>query len=298
MEAVSKNDTQDAPAGDVMKIDVGAVLKARVPKVARFIPRPVVRWLERVICQDEMNEMLSVCRGRRDADFCRGVLDHLGITIDVAGTGNLPPATHRRVTIVSNHPLGGLDGMALIDYVTSYWGPGVKFVVNDLLMAIEPLHGTFVPVNKHGAQSRGALTQLDEAFDADAPVIVFPAGLVSRRGSDGTVCDLKWRKMFVNKSVQYHRDIIPMHFNGHNSAFFYKFARLRKRLGLKFNIEMVRLPAEVFRCRGARFKITVGPMIRWQSLESGTKADAQAQRIKQLVYDLAPNPMTTEKKNH
>ncbi|MDE7387137.1 MAG: 1-acyl-sn-glycerol-3-phosphate acyltransferase [Muribaculaceae bacterium] len=297
MESVSNNDTKEAAGGgDVMKIDVGAVLRSRVPRYARFIPRPLVRWLERVICQDEMNEMLEVCRGRRDADFCRGVLDHLGITVDVAGTENLPPASRRRVTIVSNHPLGGLDGMALIDWATSYWGPGVKFVVNDLLMAIEPLHGTFIPVNKHGAQSRGSLSQLDEALDADAPVIIFPAGLVSRRGSDGTVCDLKWRKMFVNKSVQYHRDIIPVHFNGHNSAFFYKFARLRKRLGLKFNIEMVRLPAEVFRCRGARFVISIGHMIKWQDLKSGAKADAEAQRIKQIVYALAPNP--TEKKHH
>lgn len=296
MESVSNIDTNEAAEGsDVMKIDVGAVLNARVPRYARFIPRPVVRWLERVICQDEMNEMLEVCRGRRDADFCRGVLDHLGITVDVNGTENLPPAANRRVTIVSNHPLGGLDGMALIDWATSYWGHGVKFVVNDLLMAIEPLHGTFIPVNKHGAQSRGALSQLDEALDDDAPVIIFPAGLVSRRGNDGTVCDLKWRKMFVNKSVQYRRDIIPVHFNGHNSAFFYKFARLRKRLGLKFNIEMVRLPAEVFKCRGARFTISIGPMIMWQDLKCGTKADAEAQLIKQMVYALAPNP--TEKKH-
>lgn len=288
---MSNNDgktTQNTADIEVMRIDLDAVLAARVPGLHRFLPRFIVRWFERIICQDDMNEMLRVCRGKRDADFCRGVLDHLDICIDVAGTCKLPPRDHRRVTIVSNHPLGGLDGMALIDWAVSYWGHGVKFVVNDLLMAIEPLSGTFIPINKHGAQSRQASALLDEAMQADAPVIIFPAGLVSRRGKDGIIKDLTWHKMFVNKSVQYQRDIIPVHFNGHNSAFFYKFARLRTRLGLKFNIEMIRLPGEVFRCRGSRFTITVGNMIPWQALGNGTDAKSQAQLIKQAVYDLAP----------
>lgn len=272
----------------VMQIDLDAVLRQRAPGARRFMPRFFVRWLERIICQDEMNEMLRVCRGKRDADFCHGVLGHLGITVDVSGSDRLPPPAHRRVTIVSNHPLGGLDGMALIDWAVSYWGAGVKFVVNDLLMAIEPLGGTFIPVNKHGGQSRRSSSLLDEAMQGDAPVIIFPAGLVSRKGDDGQIKDLKWHKMFVGKSVQYHRDIIPVHFNGHNSAFFYKFARLRTRLGIRFNIEMIRLPGEVFRCRGARFTITIGDMITWTSLDNGAGADSQANRIKETVYSLAP----------
>lgn len=234
-----------------------------------------------------MNEMLRVCGSMRDGDFCRGVLGHLDITVDIKGEENLPPATNRRVTIVSNHPLGGLDGMALIDWATRRWGPGVKFIVNDLLMAIEPLTGTFVPVNKHGGQSRLASNKLEDTMGADDPVIIFPAGLVSRRGKDGVVKDLEWRKMFVNKSIQYQRDIIPVHFNGHNSSFFYKFARLRTRLGLKFNIEMIRLPAEVFRCRGAHFTVTIGETISWKRLEGGPMASRQAAAIKEAVYKLA-----------
>ncbi len=272
---------------EAMQIDLDAVLRQRIPGVRRFMPRFLVKWLERIICQDEMNEMLRVCRGKRDADFCRGVLDHLDISVGVTGADRLPPRGHRRVTIVSNHPLGGLDGMALIDWATSYWGPGVKFVVNDLLMAIQPLSGTFIPINKHGSQSRKSSSLLDEAMQADNPVIIFPAGLVSRRGSDHIIKDLRWHKMFVNKSVQYHRDIIPVHFNGHNSAFFYKFARLRTRLGLRFNIEMIRLPGEVFRCQGSRFMISIGSMIPWQSLDNGTGANDQARKIKDIVYGLA-----------
>ena len=279
-----------ASDNDVMRIDLKKVLSERLPRYRRWIPGFVIRWLERLICQDQMNLMLEECRGMRDADFCRGVLKHLDVTTTVTGSEKLPPSNHRRVTIVSNHPLGGLDGMALIDFVDRHWGRGAKFIVNDLLMAIEPLSDTFIPINKHGSQSRGASSGIDAAMLADNPVIIFPAGLCSRRGADGLIRDLEWQKMFVNKSIKYERDIIPLHFGGHNSSFFYKFARLRSRLGIKFNLEMVRLPAEVFRCRGAGFTITVGNMIPWQQLSGGSEARAEAARIKETVYSLAPQP--------
>lgn len=280
---------QDPTEDKELKIDLDAVLQAKLPRGRRFIPKFIVTWLKRTICQDKLNEMLRINRGKRGADFCRGVLDHLNIKVDVANEELLPPATHRRVTIVSNHPLGGLDGMALIDWATRQWGKGVTFVVNDLLMAIEPLREVFIPINKHGAQGREALERLDKAFDADAPVIVFPAGLVSRRGADGTIRDLEWQKMFVNKSIKFGRDIIPIHFDGHNSSFFYKFARRRKRIGLKFNIEMIYLPREVFRSAGSHYTISIGRTIPVGELAGGSKAGETATRIKEIVYALAPD---------
>lgn len=269
-----------------LHIDLDQVIASRLPRYYRFIPRFVIRWLEHVIRQDKLNAMLDACSGLRDAAFCRGVIDHLDITVEVKNEQLLPPPSHRRVTIVSNHPLGGLDGMILIDMVTARWGAPVKFVVNDLLMAVEPLTDSFVPINKHGSQSRGASTSLEAALAADDPLIIFPAGLVSRMGPNGTIRDLQWHKMFVNKSIQYHRDIIPLHFDGHNSSFFYKFARLRTKLGLKFNIEMVRLPAEIFISRGSHYTVTAGSMIPWQQLQGGSEAAAQAASIKETVYSL------------
>lgn len=275
------------PEDKVMKIDLDAVLRERLPHGRHFIPRFIINWLKRTICQDRLNEMLEVNRGKQGADFCRGVLDHLNITVNVKDAQNLPPRTHRRVTIVSNHPLGGLDGMALIDWATSYWGNGVRFVVNDLLMAIEPLREVFIPINKHGSQGRDAVEELDTAFAGDAPVIVFPAGLVSRRGKGGIIRDLKWQKMFVSKSIKNNRDIIPIHFNGHNSSFFYKFASRRVKSGLKFNIEMIYLPREVFRSAGSTYTITIGSMIPVSELK-GEHPAAKAATIKEIVYSLAP----------
>lgn len=276
-----------------IQIDLEAVLRSRLPRHSRFIPRFIVRWLERIICQPELNEMLRVCHGKRDADFCRGVLSHLNIKYEVIGEDNIDKAD-RRVIIVCNHPLGGLDGMMLIDYVTALYGEHpVKFIVNDLLMAIEPLGGVFIPINKHGQQSRQSFKAIDEAMAGSDPVIIFPAGLVSRKGGNGRIADLRWQKNFVNKAIQYHRNVIPVYFSGHNSKFFYNFAKLRSRIGLKFNIEMARLPKEVFLSEGKNYKIHIGRPIAWQTLSGGKNAQQTADEIRNIVYNLAPSADST-----
>ena len=270
----------------VMKIDVDGVLRQRIPRYYRYIPRFIIRWLERTICQEQLNDLMEKNGNKTDAEFCAGVLDSLNISYEVLGEENLPSVENRRVVIVSNHPLGALDGMTMIDYITKRYGGNVKFVVNDLLMAIKPLKGVFLPINKHGKQSRNSSNAIDEAMAGNDPIIIFPAGLCSRRQPDGTICDLEWRKMFVNKSVEYQRDVIPMYFDAENSSFFYKFAKLRVRLGLKFNIEMIYLPREIFRSENAKFSIKVGNPISWKNLMSGKHASKQASEIKDIVYNL------------
>ena len=269
-----------------IKIDVDGVLRQRLPRYYRYIPGFVVRWLERTICQEKMNALLESNRGKTDADFCRGVIDYLNVRYSVSGENNLAPDKDRRVVVVSNHPLGGLDGMILIDYVTSVYGGRVKFIVNDLLMAVKPLSGVFIPINKHGKQNRRSSESIDAAFAGNDPIIIFPAGLVSRRQEGGRIEDLEWRKMFVNKCAEYRRNIIPLYFGGENSSFFYKFAKFRKRIGLKFNIEMIYLPREMFLNENGRFDMIIGQPISWETLETGKSAAGQAEKIKRIVYNL------------
>lgn len=273
------------PNPEPIKIDLDAVVRSRMPRHYRFIPKFLIRRVAKMICQDEMNEMLERCAGKRDADFCRGVLDHLNITYSVDGTEHIN-AADRRIILASNHPLGGLDGMILIDLVTKIYGPPVRFIVNDLLMAIEPLSGVFLPINKHGRQSREAFRAIDEAMESDAPIIIFPAGLCSRKGKNGVIADLQWQKNFINKAIDYRRDIIPILFKGQNSKFFYNFARVRQRIGLKLNIEMARLPKEVFRARSSHFDIVIGDPVPWQSLKGARHAQEEADAMRQRVYDL------------
>ena len=269
-----------------IKIDVDGIIRKRLPRHYRYIPRFLIRWVENIICQKRMNEMLVGLRGLYDADFCRGLLDQLGIKYEIKNAENLPSVENKRFLLVSNHPLGALDGVVMIDYLTRLYGGKVKFVVNDLLLAISPLKGVFVPINKHGRQSRKASCDVDEAFASDDPVIVFPAGMCSRRQSDGSICDLEWKKMFVNKAVEHQRDVIPVYFNAQNSSFFYKFAKFRTRLGLKFNVEMILLPREMLNKEDARFEMIVGKPIEYQALKNGKYAKEQAAEIKELVYKL------------
>lgn len=273
----------------LITIDIGQVLADRLgPRRMRYIPRAAVRWLERFICQDRLNALLRDNYPATGADFCAGVLRDLDVTYTVRDAGRLPAPGDSRVLFVSNHPLGGLDGMVLIDMLTRRCcRPDQKlaFIVNDLLSAVTPLRDTFIPVNKHGRQSREAVRRVEEVFDGEGPVVMFPAGMVSRRRS-GLVRDLVWNPMFVRRAVKSGRDIIPLRFEGSNSSFFYKFANLRERLGIRFNIEMIRLPAEVVRAQGSRFAVSVGERIPCGRLLESLDPAAEAARIRSLIYDM------------
>lgn len=273
---------------EALQIEVDKVLQARLAKYYRFIPRFVIRWLEKTICQKEMNTVLHNNAGREGVDFCRGALDELGVTYNVIGE---LPKDDKRYIITSNHPLGGLDGLILADFVSKGYEDkrDVRFVVNDLMTYIKPLQSIFLGVNKHGKQSREASVKLEEAFDSDAQILMFPAGLVSRKGDDGTIADLRWHKMAIQKAISSKRDIIPLYFNGENSQFFYKFARLRNKLGFKFNIEMIYLPQEIFKRKDTNFDIVIGKPISWTSLKGGTNAQNEADRLRETVYNLKTN---------
>ncbi len=277
----------------VIQINLRQIVRERLGRYSRLVPGFVLRYLEKTVCQDRLNELLRNNFPREGAEFCEGVLADLNVGLTVVGEDKLPSPAQRRVVFVSNHPLGGLDGMALIAWATRRYGGKVHFVVNNLLDAVAPLRSVFVPVNKHGSQSRESIRAIDEAFAGEDPVLVFPAGLCSRRGSNGEIADLEWQKMFVNKAVEHHRDVVPLYFSGRNSDFFYNFAKIRKQLGLKFNIEMIYLPSEIFRARGSRFTLVCGDTIGWQELRSGKAAMEQAAEIRSLVYSLASRLQTT-----
>ena len=277
----------------LITIDVGRVLASRLgAERYRRIPACVVRWLERFIRQDRLNELLRNNYPLTGADFCAGVLRDMRVDYRVIHPERLPSAADgpdaQRVLFVSNHPLGGLDGICLIDLLARRVCPeGVQpaFIVNDLLMAVEPLADVFVPVNKHGRQSRSSAAMVDEVFDGPRPVMMFPAGLVSRRRHGQPVRDLAWNPMFVRRAAKSGRDIIPLHFGGENSNFFYKFANLRERLGMKFNIEMLRLPAELVGAEGRTFDVTVGKRIPAATLCQELTPLEEAARIRGLIYE-------------
>jgi len=271
-----------------LRVDVDELLRARAPRYHKWIPRSVVRALERYVCQDQLNDILRATEGLGGSAFARAMLEYLDVDYSVAsGLGNLPPVDVP-VTYASNHPLGALDGVCLIDWVARRHGCEPAFVVNDLLTVVRPLGNIFIPINKHGRQSRSAVSDVDAAFaDLGRPVIMFPAGLCSRQLSAGAeIRDLKWNKMFVQKSAEVGRTVVPLRFEGRNSDAFYRLARRRERIGMKFNIEMIRLPREIFTGAGSRFTVRVGEPVPPARLMRGHGAAAQARDIREYIYTL------------
>lgn len=275
-----------------LKIDVDAVIRARLGARARLVPRWLTRVLERIIRQDGLNELLSHNAHLQGAEFCNAILRDLDVTYTTSGP--LPDPTRRNVIIVSNHPLGALDGITLIDWAASHYGCNVKFLVNDLLMAVDPLRPVFVPVNKFGRQSRHSAEYLDRILaDNDTPLLIFPAGLCSRR-IDGHITDLPWKKTFISRAIENQRDIIPLFFDAENSAFFYNFAQIRRRLLPKINLDMALLPREIFNSRGRCFSIRFGEPISWGTLKGGKMAGIEAVDIRQKVYSLGQRHLSSK----
>jgi len=273
---------QPSEKRDIKTIDVEAVIRSKNPGLAKAIPRLLINYLKRIIHQEEINEILTIFAHLKDAEFIRATLGYLKISYKVFGEENIPSSG--RYIFVSNHPLGGLDGLVFINELSKYF-KNVKFPVNDILTNIENLSGIFLPVNKHGAQGREAARILEETYASDCQVLYFPAGLCSRK-KRGAIRDLKWHKSFISKAIQHKRDIIPVYFSGRNSNFFYNLANLRTSLRIKSNIEMLYLPDEMFSQKGKEIFLVFGEPIPWQNFNSSRSAVEWADWVKSKSYGL------------
>ncbi len=263
-------------------IDVNTIFKTKSPKLYKFIPGFILSYIKRTIHQDEINEVLRKYGHRYGLDFVSSVLEHMGIDYSIKGEGNIP--LEGRYIFVSNHPLGGLDGMIFLDLLGKYH-KNAKFIVNDLLLNLKNLEPVFVPVNKHGRQSAEYVRKIEELYRSDNQVLYFPAGLCSRK-KKGKIKDLEWRKTFIKKAIDHKRDIVPVYFEGENSPFFYRFANMRQWIGIKTNIEMFYLPDEMFRQKGRKINVTIGKPISFTIFDKSKPYARWAEEVKGLVYSL------------
>lgn len=266
-----------------LRIDVDSVIRQRLPRHYKYIPRFVIRWVERIIKQDGLNKILSDIGDKKGVEAADIALADLNVSYKAVNEDNIP--SDGRFIFASNHPLGGLDGMALISLIGHRYDGEIKFIVNDLLMAVKPFDNVFMPINKHGRQTREYALEIEKQYKGDKQMITFPAGLCSRKLKGGKIGDLKWQKFVVSQAISSQRDIIPVFFDGQNSKFFYRFAKFREKLGVKFNIEMIYLPSEMFKCSGKEFGVYFGKPIKWQSLDAKNPR-GEAERLREMVYDL------------
>ena len=264
-------------------IDVEEVIRSKNPALVKWLPGFALRYIKRIIHEDHINAFLAINGEKKSFDFVDAIINEFGVQITVEGFENLP--AEGGCIVASNHPIGGLDGIALIQ-ATAKKRKDLKFIVNDLLMNIKNLEDVFVGVNKHGKNTAQVLDQIDTYYAGEGVVIIFPAGLVSRK-QNGVIRDLQWKKSFVTKAKKYQRNIIPVHITGKNSNFFYNLSLIRGKLGIKANIEMFYLMDEMYHQLGKNIHIRFGKPIQHTVLTSQYNDGQWADKIKEHIYNLA-----------
>jgi putative hemolysin len=268
-------------------IDIREIFRDKNPRMARLIPGFVYRYLHRALVLDEINEILRLHGHKQDFEFASAVIDMFNVTVDVVGEEHLPEGGP--FIFVSNHPLGGFDGVLIMREIGERYNRKYKVLVNDILMNVKNMNGVSVPINKHGSLGMENVRRIDAIFRSDDHVMTFPAGLVSRR-KKGVIRDEAWMKSFVTKAVQYKRDVVPIHITGRCSNFFYNLANIRTFLGIKANLEMFYLPSETFKHKNGHYRITIGKPVSYKIFDKRHRPAEWAAKMREHCYVIAENP--------
>ncbi len=267
----------------VFLIDIDNVLRSKAPGKFKYIPKFFISYLKKIVHQEELNEFMKSVKDRVGVDFLESCMGFLDARVEIKGAENFPEGG--LYTFVSNHPLGGLDGVAVGYVLGKHYDGKIKYLVNDLLMNLRNLAPLCIPVNKTGSLAKNFPAMVEAGFKSDNHMVMFPAGICSRR-HNGVIADLPWTKTFIVKSVQAQRDVVPMYFEGRNSGFFYNLANIRKTLGIKANIEMLYLANEMFKNRHKTFTLTIGKPIPWQTFDNSKSPAEWASYVREIVYKL------------
>ena len=263
-------------------LDLKQIIAGKNPALAKKIPGFILNYLNRIIHIKELNEFLAINHTRHNLDFVSGALDFLNISYSCTGLDNLQDNKH--YIFVSNHPLGGLDGLSLMDCIGKKFSD-IKFIVNDILYNIENLRGIFLPVNKYGRQTQEYFKMINTAYTSNSQILTFPAGLCSRR-IKGEITDLRWHPGFIKDAVEWKRDVVPVFFSGKNSIFFYRLAQIRGLLGIKTNIEMLYLVDEMILQKGNCFSIHFGEPVSYSIFDNSRKPNYWAGEVRKIVEDM------------
>lgn len=265
-------------------INIKKIFKEKSPKIARWIPGFIYRYIRKIAHEDFTNEIIRDYGHLEGFDFTEAMIKKFNVTLEIEGEENLPK--NGKYIFASNHPLGGFDGHILMYIMGKKYGKeNYRFLVNDILMKLSNMASVFIPINKHGRQGAELAKRLDEAYQSDVQILTFPAGLVSRR-IKGQIVDLEWQKSFINKARQYQRDIVPIHMGGRNSEFFYKLGSFRKNIGIKANVEMLYLIDETYNHRNKKFVVKIGEPIPWQTFDKSKRPLAWGKWVKEKVYKM------------
>lgn len=267
-------------------IDLEALIKSKNPRLLRWLPKFVLKYLKNKLHQDEINAFIANSGHLQDHAFCAAIIDYFDFKIEIKGLENIP--TEGGVILALNHPLGGMDGVALIHALHEV-RIDVKLIVNDLLLNIKQLSNLFVGVNKFGRNQGSVRQHIRSAFEKEQVVIIFPAGMVTRVHNK-QIIEAEWKKTFVTYARELNRPIVPIFIGGGLSKTFYRINRFRTKLGIKANIEMFLLADEMFKQKHGKISFTIGKALTANDLPADLDDASAANWVKDHVYKLKNNP--------
>ncbi|WP_027329485.1 GNAT family N-acyltransferase [Marinimicrobium agarilyticum] len=270
-------------------LNIEESLNHKFPRFARSAPllrKPTLSLLRKLVHEQAINQFLTDHRGSRGVDFIERIFDYFNFSYSVAHRERANIPAQGRVVIMANHPIGSLDGLALI-HLVSQVRTDVKIIANDLLSAFEPLRDLLLPLdNMTGRAYRQSYKRILEALENEQAVIVFPAGEVSRARPSG-IRDGAWRSGFLHFARKTGAPLLPVFIQAKNSWLFYSASAVFKPLATAL------LAHEMFNKRSAEIRFRVGEPIPARALEAKNLADkALIQRLKKHLYKLGRGKKT------
>lgn len=263
-------------------IDFEQVIRDRFPN--NHISLPVFYLLKKIAHINDFNRMFASLEPKMNVEFMKGVINYLQLNVKVYGSENLHKNDSPSI-FASNHPLGALDAVTIGSVLGDIYGENIKFYANEILNELKPLKDMFLPIYKYGMQSRENVAVVKTFFETKQHLITFPAGATSRMRKN-KLQDLVWHKNFIQKSIEHHRNVVPLYFDAKNSSFFYALQHIREFIRSNKNFEMLFLPSEIFKQKGNLFNLYIGDPINWQFFDRTKTPTQWAAFVKDKSYQL------------
>lgn len=273
-------------------ICVNTVISERFPDIASKHPRvrDTLALLFRYLFHErEFKQFEKDYPHLSGIDFVDKALEYFDFDYSVKAWQRERIPVAGKVVIVANHPIGSLDGLALLKLVSDI-RPDVKVVANDLLYSIKPLRSLLLPVdNMNGNTPRQNLKNIEQHLGGDGALIIFPAGEVSRLSPTG-IRDSRWRTGFLRFASKAQAPILPIHINARNSLFFYALSLLAKPVSTLW------LVREMFKQSHRSASMTIGSAVAPSSYEAlPLTQQAKARLFKSHLYKLGARASRGEK---
>lgn len=246
-----------------------------------LITRPTLSLLKRLFHENEVNQFLEKNDGCVGFEFIDCVLDHFNFSYQVSQVDRRNIPASGRVVIIANHPLGALDGLALLRLIGEI-RPDVKIVANDMLMGFDGLKNLVLPVDNIGGRTaRQQLKAIMSCLHNEEAVIIFPAGEVSRISPSG-VKDQKWNQNYLKIAHKTNSPLLPVHIGGRNSMLFYTSSIVYRPLST------LQLANEMFRQRNRKIPMQVGQSIPIKEVAALPLSDKEKSKlVKRHLYRIA-----------